>query len=136
MLIYFIKNKREIIKVSLKNLVSLSNMIHTSLDDWKVMNPLKKEILYIVKYSCMLFDLIIFMKIDQKIMEEKVHFIGYHMKPEDEHTFFNLKLKTKQLLKCDREKRIKQCKICKCYLIEDFLRTEDFFLVDEYNFLE
>ena len=60
-------------------------------------------------------------------MEEKVHFIGYQFKPEDEHTFFNLKLKTKQLLKSDQEKKIKQCKICKCYLIEDFLRTEDFF---------
>ena len=67
-------------------------------------------------------------------MEEKVHFIGYQFKPEDEHAFFNLKLKTKQLLKSDRDKKIKQCKICKCYLIEDFLRTEDLFLVDEYNF--
>ena len=69
-------------------------------------------------------------------MEEKVHFIGYQFKPEDEHTFFNLKLKTKQLLKSDQEKKIKQCKICKCYLIEDFLRTEDFFLVDEYSFFQ
>jgi len=65
-------------------------------------------------------------------MEEGVHFIGYKIKPEDEHTCFNLKLKTKQLHKAFLEKRIKQCRICKCYLIEDFLRTEDYFLVEEY----
>jgi len=33
----------------MRNLVNLSNLIHTSLDEWKVMNPLKKEILYIVE---------------------------------------------------------------------------------------
>lgn len=43
------KNKQEIIQVSLKNLVCISTLIHSSISEWKVMSPLEKEILFIVK---------------------------------------------------------------------------------------
>ena len=50
---------------------------------------------------------------------------------EDEKIKFNIKLKTKQLTKLENDKKIKQCRICKCYMIEDFLKTEDAGLVEE-----
>lgn len=64
-------------------------------------------------------------------MEEGVNFLKYDVKPEEQNNRFNLKLKTKQLLRSDLEKKINQCKICQCYLIEDFLRTEDLLLISE-----
>lgn len=54
------------------------------------------------------------------------------MKPEDNKVFFNLKLKTKQLRNAGQEKKIKKCKICKTFLREDFLKTEDLDIVEEY----
>ena len=44
-----IKGKQEIITVSLKTLVVISHLINTSLNEFKVMNPIEKEILYRVK---------------------------------------------------------------------------------------